>query len=364
MKLIRLLFIGILFPLILEAQHTPKYSNEFLSIGAGARALGLSGAFVAAAADATSGYWNPAGLTGIKAKFQLALMHSEYFAGLAKYDFGSFSARLDQKSVLGITVIRFGVDDIPDTSELIDANGNINYDRIKSFSAIDNAFLISYSRQINNNFRLGGNLKIIYRKVGDFAKAWGFGLDAGAQYRKGKWQMGAVLRDASSTFNAWSFSLSETQRKAFISTNNIIPENTLERTAPSFIFGLAREFSVGKKIGILPELDFQTTFDGMRSTLIKDQQFSISPSLGLEINFNRMIFLRGGIGNFSSGTDPNGQERMVTYRPNLGLGLQFKGVSLDYALTNVGASALYSNVFSLNFEIGSLNPNNSERGDD
>jgi hypothetical protein len=43
-----------------------KYSNEFLQIGAGARGLAMGGAQIASAKDETAGYWNPAGLTGIK----------------------------------------------------------------------------------------------------------------------------------------------------------------------------------------------------------------------------------------------------------------------------------------------------------
>ena len=95
----------------------------------GARALGMSNSYVTSVNDVTAGYWNPAGLLGIKNQHQVALMHSEYFAGIAKYDYGAFATRLDSNSVLGISLIRFGVDDIPNTTELIDANGNVDYNR-------------------------------------------------------------------------------------------------------------------------------------------------------------------------------------------------------------------------------------------
>ena len=180
---------------------TPKYSNEFLTIGVGARALGMSLAQVASVNDVTSGYWNPAGLLGIKSDLQIAAMHSEYFAGIAKYDYAALGKSLDSSSAASISFIRFGVDDIPNTTDLIDAGGNINYDRITSFSAVDYAFVFSYARRVGTarkskddlplvnktnpdggGLRWGANAKIIYRHVGDFATAWGFGLDAGAQY--------------------------------------------------------------------------------------------------------------------------------------------------------------------------------------
>lgn len=79
---------------------------------------------------------------------QASFMHSEYFAGIAKYDYGSFATSVqDNTAVIGASVLRFGVDDIPDTSELIDADGNINYDRVKKFSAADYAFIFSYARK-------------------------------------------------------------------------------------------------------------------------------------------------------------------------------------------------------------------------
>ena len=68
-----------------------KYSNEFLNIGAGARGLSMGGAQVASVQDGTSGYWNPAGLVGVKDNPELNLMHAEYFAGIGKYDFASIA---------------------------------------------------------------------------------------------------------------------------------------------------------------------------------------------------------------------------------------------------------------------------------
>ena len=184
----------------------PKYSNEFLQIGIGGKAMGLSNAVVASVDDVSSSYWNPAGLTRMSSKFQGALMHSEYFAGIAKYDYLGISYKIDDKSAVGFTAIRFGVDDIPNTTQLIDNNGNIDYDKITRFTAADYGFLFSYARQLPiEGLTFGANAKVIYRKVGDFASAYGFGLDFGMQYKYKKWNFGAVMRDAVSTFQCLGF---------------------------------------------------------------------------------------------------------------------------------------------------------------
>ena len=258
-----IIFLGLLSFTFAQA---PKYSNEFLSIGVGARALGMSNSYITSVNDVTAGYWNPAGLLGIKNQHQVALMHSEYFAGIAKYDYGAFATRLDSASVLGVSLVRFGVDDIPNTTELIDANGNVDYDRITTFSAVDYAFLVSYAKQLKiPGLRLGANVKIIRRKVGDFAGAWGFGLDAGAQYDYKKWKLAAMARDVTSTFNAWSTNLSEETKQVFIATGNEIPTNSVEITLPKLLLGAARKFDFTEKISLLTELNMDATFDGKRN---------------------------------------------------------------------------------------------------
>ena len=125
-----------------------KYSNEFLNIGVGARALGMGNTGVASTTGAYSGYWNPAGLLKQRSDLEVALMHAEYFAGIAKYDFMAAKKRIASNSVDGITILRFGVDNIPNTLELVDANGNVDYSRIKTFNAVDFACLLSYARNI------------------------------------------------------------------------------------------------------------------------------------------------------------------------------------------------------------------------
>ena len=335
---------------------TPKYSNEFLAIGVGARALGMSNSYVTSVNDVTSGYWNPAGLTRIDKEFSLGLMHAEYFAGIAKYDYGGFAAKIDSVSSFGVSVIRFGVDDIPNTTQLIDADGNINYDRISSFSVADYAFLFSYARKSKiQGLRYGANVKIIYRKVGDFAKAYGFGLDVGGQYDFKGWNFAIMARDVTSTFNAWSFSLDEKTIDVFNATGNEIPENSTEITLPKVILGVAKNIRISKKFYALSEINFDLSTDGRRNVLITGNPVSIDPHMGVEVGYDNLIFLRLGVGNIQKTTDIYAN-RQITYQPNFGIGIKFKGISLDYALSDIGdqSEALYSNIFSLRFDFNKI----------
>ncbi|HEU4716919.1 MAG TPA: PorV/PorQ family protein [Bacteroidia bacterium] len=332
-----------------------KYSNEFLAIGVGARSLAMSGASVASADDVTSGYWNPAGLLGVKPDFQVGLQHAEYFASIAKYDYLGFAGKIDSASSFGFSVLRFAVDDIPNTTQLIDPSGNINYDNITTFSAQDYAFLISYARKAPiAGLHYGANVKIIRRKVGDFAGAWGFGLDAGAQYDYKGWRLGAVVRDVTSTFNAWSFNLSQDMKDVFAATGNEIPQNSLELTMPRLIFGASKTYPVGRqqKFSVGGEMDFINTFDGKRNVLVRTGLWSMEPVLGLEAGFKNIIFLRTGIGNIQKSKDVFGKD-VTTFQPNLGVGLRIKSLTIDYAFTDIGnqSVALYSNIFSLKIDI-------------
>lgn len=345
------LALSVLSGLKLEAQ-TRKYSNEFLAIGVGARALGMSGTQVASVNDLTSSYWNPAGLLGVDSDLQIGAMHAEYFAGIAKYDYAGFAKAISDKEAIGFSFIRFGVDDIPNTTELIDANGVLDYDRITLFSAADYAFLFSYARQIKTGLSIGANAKVIHRTVGDFGKSWGFGLDAGLQYRTEKWLLGAMARDITTTVNAWSYTLDEATVNAFIITGNEIPENSSEITLPKLILGSAREFKISEKIDLLAAMDFDVSTDGKRNVLLSSDPFSIDPHFGIEGSLNKVIFLRLGAGNLQTIEETPGDEKWIL-QPNFGIGIKLNTISLDYALTDIGdqSVALYSNVFSLKIDI-------------
>lgn len=354
MKYIYLIVFLILGSNLTSQINTPKYSNEFLNIGVGARSLAMSNSVITSTNSAMSAYLNPANLIKNENDIQIGLMHAEYFAGIAKYDFGSIAKRIDYKSSFGFSFLRFGVDNIPNTSELIDAQGNVNYDRVSYFSAADLAFIGSYARKLNRYLSVGGSAKVINRKAGDFASAWGFGIDLSSTYSKNDWSFALVAKDITSTFNVWKYQLSNEMISTFISTGNELPQNGIELTLPKLILGVSKEFHLKNNINFLLELNTDISTDGKRNVLISGNPFSIDPHFGAEISIKNIVFVRAGVGNIQKTPDLT-NKIVYTIQPNLGLGINIKGIEIEYALTDIGdvSIAEYSNIFSIKFNINS-----------
>lgn len=316
---------------------TPKYSNEFLNIGVGARALGMGNVQAAIADDAMAGYWNPAGLLRLSQKYNVAFMHSELFAGIAKNDYGSFAMPLDSSSALGVSIIRLGVDDIADTRRLQNEYGYIQYDSIKFFSVADYAMLVSYARrsQLIKGLQLGANAKIIYRNVGEFAHAYGFGIDAGAQLNRGTWQFGLMAKDITTTFTAWTHNV-EALEEAYQQTDNDLPESSAELTLPRLVLGVGKSIKITESFTALVATDIDFTFDGKRNTLFKSDLMSIDPHVGVELAYADVVYVRGGLNNYQETRNFDGStsKRM---QPNFGVGFKTKGLNMDLALSRINA---------------------------
>ena len=347
----KILLVLLVVSATLSAQTVRKYSNEFMNIGVDAAAFGMSNAVVASSGDVNSGYWNPAGLVNLEDK-QISLMHASYFANIANYDYAAFAMPLDDRSAVGLSVIRFGVDDILNTTQLIDDEGNIRYDRISKFSTADYGFTFSYARKLPlDGLNYGVNAKVIRRVIGDFASSWGFGLDAAVQFRSDKWMFGIMARDITTTFNAWSIDeekFAEIQG-AVDGENQELPETT-EITIPKLQLGMARKFVYQYDFTLLAEVDLNFRF-AETNDIISTSFASITPSLGLEFAYIDMVYIRGGLGNFQNIQQLDGGDS-VGFQPNIGVGFKYKGIQVDYALTDIGdqSAALYSNVFSLKLD--------------
>lgn len=338
-----------------------KYSNEFLNIGAGARGLAMGAAQSASVNDATAGYWNPAALTRVEDSMSLSLMYASYFGNIANYQYAGFARPLaGNKRTIGVSLLRFAVDDIPNTLFLVQPDGSLNYNNVSSFSSADYAFLFSYAQKVKEkgNFKssFGVNAKVIYRQVGHFANAWGFGLDAAFLMQHKNWSAAIVAKDISTTFNAWFFHFTDQEKEVLYLTNNDIPVKSTELTAPRLTLASSYVFPISKEFSLLGEADLDFTFDGKRNTIISGDPISIDPHVGLEANIKNTFFIRAGITNFQKGLkdgDTTNQKKVWIYQPGLGAGFKINNFHIDYAFTNLAnqSNPLYTHVFSLKFDL-------------
>lgn len=347
------LIILLLLSGLANSQAVRKYSNEFMNIGVDAAALGMSNAVTASTNDVNSGYWNPAGLMGLEDS-QGALMHASYFANIAQYDYAAFAKPIDDRSAWGISLIRFGVDDILNTTQLIDSEGNIDYNRISKFSTADYGVTFSYARSLQvPGWQYGVNAKVIRRVIGKFANSWGFGFDAGIQFERNDWKVGLMVRDITTTYNIWNIDEDEFEKisNAIPGENQDLPEST-EITLPKAQLGISRKFEYRYDYSILAAFNLNMQF-AQTNDIISTSAVSIDPALGFEFGYTDMVFLRAGVGNFQQVRQLDDSEK-IGFQPNIGVGFKYKGIQVDYALTDIGdqSVALYSNIFSVKVDLG------------
>jgi len=354
---LRSLFALFLLTAFISEAQTRKYSNEFLNIGVDAAAFGMANAVTATSKDVNAVYWNPAGLIHLE-DWQFSAMHASYFANIANYDYIAGAKPLDSRSAIGFSIIRFGVDDILNTTQLIDAQGNIDYNRISLFSTADYAFTVSYARNLPlEGFSYGVNAKVIRRIIGEFATAWGFGFDVGLQFSTQKWEFGFMARDITTTYNTWAIDEDQfaTIQNAVPGQNQELPEDT-EITLPKLQMGMARQFEFNRDFGLKAALNLDMRF-AQTNDVFSTPNVSATPAFGFEADYTDMVYLRAGMGNFQNVRQLDGTDS-IGFQPNFGVGFKYKGIQIDYAFTDIGDQSvgLYSNIFSLKLDWSIFRP--------
>ena len=145
----------------------------FLSIGQGARAIGMGSAFVGVVNDVSSIYWNPAGLTkaqGINVIFD----HTLWIADI-KYNYFAASYNLGNLGTIGISYTGSDIGEMRVTT-IAKPEGTG-----ETFNATQAAFSIAYAMQLTESFSIGFNPKFIYESIWKM-NATAFALDLGVQY--------------------------------------------------------------------------------------------------------------------------------------------------------------------------------------
>lgn len=317
----------ILFPLLTANGYggkivKAKYAGEFLSTGVGARALGMGGTFVAISDDVTAGYWNPSVLSTITYP-QLAGMHAQRFANIVNYNYGALAVPIGKSSGLALSLIRLGVDDIPNTENalldygkdgipdtgdegegngVIDANERIDPNRVFYFNSAEYAVYLSYGIKKSSTFLYGGNIKVIKKGIGENS-AWGMGFDFACLWKPyPKLNVGVNLQDITTTLLVW-----DTGRQ--------------EAVTPTSKIGIAYFWESSKIAGqLIPAFDMDVRFENRRySAQYNLGSVSFDLHFGMEYRLKKLLALRMGLdtGRFSAG-----------------VGVKLPKLDVDYAFLN------------------------------
>ncbi len=294
MKRLKLIFV--LFWLIVSSAFAGDAGQETpFSIGAGARALGMGGSFVSLADDASTIYYNPAGLPNLNYQ-EFSFMHIELFEGTT-YNYASWVFPDSKLGGFGIGLFRIGTDDIERKDGWL-SGGFFGY----SHSQI----MLSYGQTIGNDFSFGGSFKIVNQTL-DTLSDYGLGFDAGV-----------------------SLGITDYISSGLI-VRNIIPAElelaSVSESAPMTIAG-----GLGLKNIALSHM----TIFNSAVELEKTENRSIKVHAGGELLFNQVYAIRGGYD----------KDNM-----SFGAGLNLKRLKIDYAykiMDNINDS----HRFSLSFLIG------------
>ncbi len=316
----------IVSPGVSLGQKTAKYGADFLAGGVGARALGMGGAHVALTTDVSSGYWNPAGLADLYYP-EFAYMHAERFAGVVSFDYGGAAFPINEQSTVGISFFRSGVNDIKNTLDAWDPERDQPKPNpesfFESFSAADMAFFVGYARSLSERFSVGVTGKIIRRKIGDFADAWGYSFDIGFKYRSGRYVLGANIQDVSTMLQSWSVNQSELQNIQDVFGQEL-PEGGTELVLPVARFGSGIILPMGEN-ALTIGLDVDLAFDGQQANALNLGDVSFHPRFGTEFNYRNVLSFRAGFNRVS-----HSERYGFDMTPSVGTGINLKQVTVDY----------------------------------
>ncbi len=161
------------FSLAFGVSKVGTTAAQFLKIGVGSRAVGMGGAFVAVANDATALYWNPAGLSRL-VNNEAILMHSEWLADI-NFDYVGLAINMGNMGSLGISVTSVSMGEMKVRTEIQpEGTGEL-------FSASDLAGSIAYARSLTDRFSIGFNFKYIRQNIWHMSSN-GFAVDVGTLF--------------------------------------------------------------------------------------------------------------------------------------------------------------------------------------
>lgn len=282
---------------------------QFLKIPVSARAAAMGGAYVAVCQDATSPFWNPAGIGRVKAQ-AAHFSHAKWFDTF-DVNAASFIYNAGNFGVFAASVLMLSVDDMEITTES-EPNGTGGF-----FDAQDVAIALSYGRVLTDRFRVGLTARYIQQRIWN-ETANGLAFDVGTQYQ-------LPFRNLTIAMSMSNFGPDMRYNGADLSVkwdqdanlpNRLVPTRLETETYAlplNFEFGIAMDMFHSRHVKAIAALDAVHPNDN-------DERIH----LGTEVTFFDRLALRGGY-------KINMDEEL--YDLGFGLNAFFAGIPLmvDYA---------------------------------
>ncbi len=292
----------------------------FLTIGVGAKATGMGGAFVATASDASALFWNPSGIARIP-RAEGIFSHINWIADI-NYDFIGFLLPVGRFGTVGASITSLTMDDMLVRTET-EPQGTGEY-----FHSGDLSLALSYAVNLTDRFSIGFTGKYIRQQIWK-ESAQGAALDIGTLFTTGfhGMRIGATL----SNFGT-DMKMSGEDLVQYIDIDDQKLGNNDEIFAQlnTDSWPLPLNFQVGLAMEVMQNSLHRLTLavDAIQPT---DNTESIN--LGMEYGLREWFFLRGGYRNLFLRDGEEG----VTF----GVGANLKFITrfplrFDYAFADFG----------------------------
>lgn len=293
---------------------------QFLKIGAGARSLGMGGAYAAVSDDIYAAYWNPAGLAISKSNTQVAFNHSEWLADIS-YDFAAASFNIQDLGAVFLTVTSLGVpEDKVRTEEFPEGDG-------RYWDATSLAIGVGYAKSLTDKFSIGFHGKYIQETIWN-SSASGFAFDVGTYYITPFNDL--VIGASISNFGT---KMELDGRDIQINTDPDNDGNSGPNNIPSQYsmdsYDIPLTFRIGVSMDVI-KTRFITVKTAVDATHPNDNTEYVNS--GIEFAFNRMFFLRAGYKSLFLEKSEQGLTlgAGLNYQTSSGLNVTFNYAYADY----------------------------------